>query len=759
MPTAQLSVLVKLSGGFLPPNSRAGDIEIYDNGLMRIFESDTAIAERQIGRQKVVDILTFARNNGFFTFENVFHDQGTGTAPDVTINMTDQGGSTTVTATAYQKLRGEMRKNPFDVVYKYITNVAWESYNSAPETPVASNVPAPAPTPPAPPAQVPPLAYGSQQSQPMAPTMPTPAPAPGATPAEPKTVFDDLPSLDELLKQDQTGGGKAPSLPPLQSNAANPQTTASGAPGLPSINSAYSNQPGGNAAQPPKMPPLQNSKPPGKQANVPPLDAILKAQSGPQEQSAQQRQQAPAQQPKQQQPQAKQPDRQPPKPPAQQQQQQQQQKQTPPQQPKQQQNRPAPQNVQKQPQPQPQQRSAPERPPVNAGQSVPQQPMAERPREKAPQPMQVNPAPTQQNEPTQSREASRPKQEQPVNNSGQGRPGNSAPKPAVAQPTRQRREPPVDWQATQDLLSRIESALQAKAVVVYIRKGNEMSTEVVTSLYRHLRSFGQKKHLVVIPVMHAGEPTTILRMSQMLRSFGSEVSAIIPEQMSMLSTLLALGMDHLLMNDLSYLVPIEVSFSHPSLHNGFEDLTVPLRDVLMIQQAGGQDKIDPLALAAAQRSDALIKMIARQMISLRKSAPKDPEEVVKALTEGYPTSDYPIVFKEAKGLGLPVEPLRDDVNDYFEELLAHYDYITHPFYDIQNEHTIRHAHAVIIETVGKRTVLYEERLTEGNFDEVVEEHTRWRQLTEELSLSPDGKEQSNLRWKELAIAEKEQPSA
>ncbi|GIW59587.1 MAG: hypothetical protein KatS3mg087_0653 [Patescibacteria group bacterium] len=60
-----------------------------------------------------------------------------------------------------------MRKSPFDVVYKYITNVAWESYNN----PQPQVVPEPQPNP-------------SQSASPLTPIVPQPQ-----TPQLPKLGF------------------------------------------------------------------------------------------------------------------------------------------------------------------------------------------------------------------------------------------------------------------------------------------------------------------------------------------------------------------------------------------------------------------------------------------------------------------------------------------------------------------------------------------------------------------------------------------
>jgi hypothetical protein len=130
-------------------------------------------------------------------------------------------------------------------------------------------------------------------------------------------------------------------------------------------------------------------------------------------------------------------------------------------------------------------------------------------------------------------------------------------------------------------------------------------------------------------------------------------------------------------------------------------------------------------------------------------------QLVTTLMSGYPTPDYPITFAEANKIGFPLVSVNDDLNDFFEELLANYDYVAQPFVEVQRGYHITHAQPAVIETLGRRTILYEESLTNSETDEVIEEHVRWRQLTEETTVSSEGKERSNLKWTELALNHKE----
>jgi hypothetical protein len=303
MPAPNLSIFIKMSGGTLPPNTRAGDVEIYDNGRMVIFESDTDIVERQVDRNLILDILRFAREQGFFQLPNVVHDSDSPTVPDVTINLVDNMGNATVTMTGYQKLRGEMRQGPFDKVYKRVTDLAWQSYTTGQAPAPQAAVPQQSAQPPMP----------QQQAQPMQQTVSQPdnfqiAPPPFAAPQE-KPVPFELPSLDEILKQSNLDfgdkvaldqpAGKIPHLPPLKAAQAQPMPEQSVI--------------GDDSLQQISLPPLPNlsfQEPQAKIPHLPPLKAagtVTKQGAPPQQAPQQQNQpkQQPAQKPPQQQQQPK----------------------------------------------------------------------------------------------------------------------------------------------------------------------------------------------------------------------------------------------------------------------------------------------------------------------------------------------------------------------------------------------------------------------------------------------------------------------
>jgi hypothetical protein len=78
--------------------------------------------------------------------------------------------------------------------------------------------------------------------------------------------------------------------------------------------------------------------------------------------------------------------------------------------------------------------------------------------------------------------------------------------------------------------------------------------------------------------------------------------------------------------------------------------------------------VHPLVIGAVDRVSSLSMKLCQDILGYHMSDPARTEKISRHLNEAYPSHEYPITLREAKGIGLRVKPLRKDVNDLLLEL-------------------------------------------------------------------------------------------
>ena len=76
----------------------------------------------------------------------------------------------------------------------------------------------------------------------------------------------------------------------------------------------------------------------------------------------------------------------------------------------------------------------------------------------------------------------------------------------------------------------------------------------------------------------------------------------------------------------------------------------------------------PLVIGAVDRSSALSTRICEEILSYHMDDQDRAREISNILNSGYPSHNYPITLREAKRIGLNVEPMEDCVNGLLFEL-------------------------------------------------------------------------------------------
>jgi hypothetical protein len=78
--------------------------------------------------------------------------------------------------------------------------------------------------------------------------------------------------------------------------------------------------------------------------------------------------------------------------------------------------------------------------------------------------------------------------------------------------------------------------------------------------------------------------------------------------------------------------------------------------------------VHPLVIGAVDRSSALSTRICEEILSYHMEDADRAREISNILNSGYPSHNYPITLREAKRIGLNVEPMEDAVNGLLFEL-------------------------------------------------------------------------------------------
>jgi hypothetical protein len=237
------------------------------------------------------------------------------------------------------------------------------------------------------------------------------------------------------------------------------------------------------------------------------------------------------------------------------------------------------------------------------------------------------------------------------------------------------------------LLQKIEK-LRNSCVITFITADQvnspffgRMALDVVPFFYEHLQHIGNPDRLDIMIYSQGGDSIVPWRLITLARERCSHLAVLIPYKAHSAATMLALGADEIVMGEMGELSPIDPSIGTPFNPRRDDEpkgapLEISVEDVAgffnfarerlhitseenMIQALQMLvNKLHPLALGSVYRSHALIRMIARNLLSLHMvNSTEEPliNQIVDNIAEKLYYHNYMINRKEAKDLGLKIE--------------------------------------------------------------------------------------------------------
>ena len=245
-------------------------------------------------------------------------------------------------------------------------------------------------------------------------------------------------------------------------------------------------------------------------------------------------------------------------------------------------------------------------------------------------------------------------------------------------------KPPMLMERTQPVLDKLSRALGEPVITYWNSTKGSICQSDVAGLYALLRNVGKIERLSLFVKSDGGSGQASLRMVNLLRRYVKHLTVLTPLECQSAATMLALGADRILMGPLAHLSAVDTSLTHDlsPIDRDNDRVSVSNDELLRVIRLWTEQAKDsttnpyeslfpyvhPLVIGAVDRSSALSTRICEEILSYHMDDKDRAREISNNLNSGYPSHNYPITLREAKRIGLNVEPMDDDVNALLFEL-------------------------------------------------------------------------------------------
>ena len=261
----------------------------------------------------------------------------------------------------------------------------------------------------------------------------------------------------------------------------------------------------------------------------------------------------------------------------------------------------------------------------------------------------------------------------------------------------------------EDLITRIET-LRGSKVILYATSdrpapfGGQIGLDAIPLFKKHLEKIGKTQKIDLVIFSTGGDTLVPWRLVAMIREYCDEYSLIVLHKAHSAATMIALGADIILMDELSEISPIDPSVTNPynpvDSQNPQIKLPISVEDVfayldLASKKIGikreeelvkvfnklveSNPSVHPLAIGNVFRSHNLIRLLANKLLSshVKKMSDDEIAKVVSILTEKLHSHHYFIGRKEAKddiGIKTVTTPSEEEakwMRDAYEKLTTY----------------------------------------------------------------------------------------
>jgi hypothetical protein len=247
------------------------------------------------------------------------------------------------------------------------------------------------------------------------------------------------------------------------------------------------------------------------------------------------------------------------------------------------------------------------------------------------------------------------------------------------------KQPPVLFDRTQALIAEIMALLGGPVIAYWNNPMGSVCHNDVVALYEILGKLGQHETLYLFLKSAGGTGQASLRLVNLLRQYCRRLVALVPLECASAATMIALGANEILMGPLAYLTAVDTSLTHAlspvdrdndRVSVSLDELTRVIRLWQNEQQAGEKENpyralfehVHPLVIGAVDRAESLSIMLCKELLAYHMTDEAAADQVANTLNSKYPSHNYPILFEEARRIGLKGGHLPPQVNRLLLEL-------------------------------------------------------------------------------------------
>jgi hypothetical protein len=246
------------------------------------------------------------------------------------------------------------------------------------------------------------------------------------------------------------------------------------------------------------------------------------------------------------------------------------------------------------------------------------------------------------------------------------------------------KQPPILFDKTQAIIKELNKNLGGRLITYFNNPRGSVCHDDVLALFELLEKIGHQQKIYLFIKSSGGNGQASLRLVNLLRQYCEKVIAVIPLECASAATMITLGANEIYMGPMAYLTPVDTSLTHAlsPIDRDNDRVSVSLDEltrVVRLWQSQKSDKnenpyqqlfqyVHPLVIGAVDRAESLSIMLCKELLAYHIKDEKTQDRIANALNAKYPSHGYPILFEEAKRVGLKVSHLTPEINSLLLEL-------------------------------------------------------------------------------------------